>query len=151
MSIRKKVIILVVAAGLSFVGLQQVSARGYGGGNGCGYSANCPNAGYGQNYQQMDEATRSKVDAFRADTIELRKQMAMKRAEKRALMSAVNPDPAAVAKVEGELFDLRTEMHSKATEAGVPMMKGAGGMRGWGGKGGYGGRMAPCSNQAVLN
>lgn len=151
MSIRKKAIILALAAGLCFAGLQQVSARGYGGGNGGGYNENCPCAGYGQNYQQMDEATRSKVDAFRADTIELRKQMAMKRAEKRALMSAAEPDPTAVAKVEGELFDLRTEIHSKATEAGVPMMQGAQGMRGWGGKGGHGGRMAPCSNQARWN
>ncbi|HKJ63858.1 MAG TPA: hypothetical protein VJ969_00535, partial [Desulfopila sp.] len=62
------------------------------------------------------------------------------------------PDAATVAKVEGELFDLRSEMQKKAQEAGMPMM-GAGmgmGMHGFHGRGGGRGQgygMGPCGNQ----
>lgn len=155
MNIKKKAVIFVLAAGLAMTGIQQASARGwgggYGGGCGGGYAADCPWAGSGPNAQVMDEATRAKVDAFRADTVELRKQMVMKRAEKRALMSSQNPDPAAVAKVEGELFDLRQTMQTKAQEAGVPVMGGPRGSRGMGGKGGFGGRMMPCGSAQGWN
>ena len=120
MKMRKTAVIIGLVTVLGFAVLQQASARGWGGGSGGGY--NCPN--YQMNYQQIDEATQAKIDAFRLETTELRKQMVMKMAEKQALMANQNPDPKAIAKVEGELFDLRTEMQNKAREAGVPAMGG---------------------------
>lgn len=138
---KKVLLIAAMAAALAFTGLQQVSARGWGGGQGMG-GYPCPlNA---QSYQMLDEASQAKVDSFREATVELRRKIAMKRAEKRALMRAETPDAAAVAEVEGELFDMRGEMRSKAQEEGMPMM----GMRGFQGRGGgqgYG--MRPCGNR----
>jgi len=138
---KKILLIASLTAALAFTGLHQVSARGWGGGPGMG-GYPCPMNGQG--YQMLDEASRAKVDAFQEATVELRKKIAMKRAEKRALMRAETPDAAAVAEVEGELFDLRSEMRNRAREAGVPMM----GMRGFQGRGGgpgYG--MRPCGNR----
>ena len=65
----------------------------------------------------------------------------MKRAEKQALMQSDKPDPQAVAKVTGELFDLRITMQEKADQAGVGQYVGPGHMGGM--KGGMGrmGRM----------
>lgn len=128
MKMKKTLVIVGLVAVLGFAGMQHASARGWGGGYGGDFQ--CPN--YGMNYQQLDEATQAKIDAFRAETTELRKRIAMKRAEKQALMYSENPDPQAVANVVGELFDLRTEMQNKAREAGVPMMGGKRGGMGMG-------------------
>jgi hypothetical protein len=146
MKMKKVAVIAGLVTVLGFAVLQQASARGWGGGYGGGY--NCPN--YGMNYQQLDTATQAKIDAFRLETTELRKQIAMKRAEKHALMAGQNPDPQAIASVEGELFDLRTEMQKMAKEAGVPAM---GGRRGnYGGMGmGAGYHMRPRYNQQGWN
>jgi hypothetical protein len=144
MNMKKIVVIVGLVTALGFVALQQASARGWGGGYGGGY--NCPN--YGMNYQQLDDATQVKIDAFRLETTELRKQIAMKRAEKQALMASQNPDPQAIATVEGELFDLHTEMQQKAKEAGVPAM---GGRRGNYGGMGAGYRMGSRFNQQGWN
>lgn len=146
MKMRKAAIVVGLVTVLGFAVMQQASARGWGAGQGGGY--NCPN--YGMNYQQLDQATQAKIDAFRAETTELRKQIAMKRAEKLALMANQSPDPQAIASVEGELFDLRTEMQNRAKEAGVPMMGGMRGMRGGMGMGaGY--RVGPRFNQQGWN
>jgi Spy/CpxP family protein refolding chaperone len=146
MDIRKNLIIAAVVAGLSLAGLQQVSARGWGGGN--GGDCSCQGAGY----QQLDDAAKAKVDAFRADTLELRKKIAMKRAENRALMNSQTPDAAAVAQVTGELFDLKTAMSEKAIAAGVPAMGGQGRMDRVGGNGkGQGRGQRPCANQQNWN
>ena len=78
--------------------------------------------------------------------------MAMKRAEKQALLRADTPDPTAVSNVEGELFDLRTTMHQKAVEADVVGLIGPMGGFGPGGPGkggphgGKGGRMGNPGN-----
>lgn len=139
MNMKKLAITTALIVGIGFAGMQQASARGWGGPGG-GYGGDCGCYGIEQN-RTLDEATRSKLNAFREDTTELRKQMAMKRAEKRALMASENPNPTEVAKVEGDLFDLRDQMRSKAIEAGVPAMGGGsramrkGGHRGWGGHG----------------
>lgn len=90
----------------------------------------------GQMMQQLDADTKAKITKFFKDNQALHKQMAMKRAEKQALMRSDNPDAQAVAKVEGELFDLRTEMHEKAEAAGVSQYMG----RMMGGQGKMGGR-----------
>lgn len=147
MNTRKIIVVVAIIAGLGLIGFQQAIARGWGG----GWAGGCP--GYMQNYQQLDEATRSKVEAFRTETANLRKEIAMKRAEKMALMNSQSPDPKAVAEVQGQLFDLRMEMQNKAGGAGVPMM--GMGSRGMGmggpGKGGMGRGMGPCCNQRGWN
>lgn len=143
MNMKKTLVIIGLAIFFGIAAMQQVSARGWGSGEGGGY--NCPKAGMG--YQQLDQATKEKIDAFRAENLELRKQMAMKKAEKQALLSHQNPDPKALAKVEGELFDLRTEMQKRRAEAGIDKM-------GMGYRGGYGkrggGNMQPGGNSQDL-
>jgi len=150
MKMKKTAIIVGFVAALGLATMQQAAARGmgggYGGGHGGGYGGG-PCLGYGMNAPQLDTATQEKIDAFLSDSVELRRQIAMKRAEKRALMANQPTDPAAIAQVTGELFDLRTQMHSKAQEAGVPMMSGprgfGQGMHG-GGMGRPGKNMRPC-------
>ena len=144
---KKKIAVAVVVVGMGLAGLTQAYA-GWGQRGGNFY--NCPQ------YQeqgmpavtQVDPATQEKIDKFLEDTTELRKQMAMKRAERRALMAAATPDPAALSKVAGELFDLRDTMRKKAEDAGVAGLIGPRGGFGMGGpgdgdyrgKGGKGGR-----------
>lgn len=65
------------------------------------------------------EEMRAKYEKFFADTKDLRKQIAEKKAEKRALMHSKTPDSQAVAKATGELFDLNSSLHEKAKAAGV--------------------------------
>jgi len=146
---KTKMVVLVLATVLIAAGFQQALARGWGDGRGAGVyqGMGCAGACSGQ-YQQLDEETQNKLQAFRLETLELRKQMAMKRAEKQALLRAQTPDFKAVAQVEGVLFELRHEMQQKALEAGVPMMMGMGRM---GGKGHHAKRMMPCGNQARWN
>ena len=142
---KKKIAVAVVIAGMGLAGLTQAYAGwGHRGGN----YYNCPQNQGQPVATQVDPAIQQKIDAFVAETAELRKEMAMKRAEQRALMSAETPDPAAVSKVAGELFDLRNILRQKADEAGVASYVGPGsgfgmggpGMGGPNGKGGRGGR-----------
>ena len=70
-------------------------------------------------FHQLDDAGRAKIERFRADTKDLRKQMAMKRAEETALIRSQTPNVAATRKTAGELFDLRTTLREKAKEAGL--------------------------------
>lgn len=89
-----------------------------------GWPANCPQNRGGVT-APMDAETQAKFDKLYEETLDLRKQIAVKRAEKHALMGSEHPDPAAVGKIAGELFDLRNTLHSKAKAAGLP---GYGGM-----------------------
>ncbi len=134
---KKQIVALALIVGLS---MATVASADWGRG-GRGYG-NCPQVQgqmmQGQMVQQLDQATQDKIQQFFKDTQPLHKEMAMKRAEKQALMRSDNPDPQAVAKVTGELFDLRTAMHEKAEVAGVDQYVGPGSM-GRGGRGhGYG-------------
>jgi len=72
-----------------------------------------------QRMQQLEPATKGKVDKFFKDNQALHKQIVMKQAEKWAIMQSEKPDPEAAAKVAGELFDLRTTLYDKAEAAGV--------------------------------
>ncbi len=148
MDMKNKLIIVVLIAGLGLIGLQQASATGRDGG---GYGADCSCKGYGAGYPQLDEVTKAKVDTFRADTKALRKQIVMKRAERKALMSSQTPDATAVAKVAGELFDLKAEMSEKANAAGLPALGERGPMDSDSGKGKKGRRQPPCLNQQGRN
>lgn len=144
MTMKKQAMIAVIVTGLALTGIQQATARGWGG----GYNGRCPENCNWNVSNQLDEATKEKIAAFRADTLDLRKKMAMKRAEKRALMMGDSPNPAAVAQVEGELFDLRTTLQTKAVEAGVPFL---GAMKNRGGYGGSGKGYGPCGRKARWN
>lgn len=113
---KKQIAIAALIASVGIAGVTQAYAKGWGQGGGGNYN-NCPCA-TGQ-YNQVDPAVQEKLDAFFNDTQDLRKQIAMKRAEKQALMRSENPDPATLSTVTGELFDLQAEMKTKAEEAGV--------------------------------
>lgn len=113
---KKKIAIVAVVAGLGLAGISQ--AYGSWGKRGANYY-DCPMIQNGQ-VSQVDPAFQEKRDKFLADTLEIRKEMAMKRAEKNALMRNDNPDPQVVSRITGELFDLRTTLRQKAEEAGMP-------------------------------
>ncbi len=115
---KKQLIAVVMVAGLILVGTASAK-RGNGSGSGCGDCSRYGNNQGGMMYQQLDQATQEKIAQFRDDNQSLRKEIVMKRAEKRALMDSTNSDPAAAAQIAGELFDLRATMRVKAREAGV--------------------------------
>lgn len=75
----------------------------------------------GMRYQAMDAETKDKYDAFFKATTDLRKEIAIKRAEKRAIMRSDNPDPKQAGQLTGELFELRAQMLAQAEEAGVEL------------------------------
>lgn len=127
---KKKIIALVLVSGLA---ISTVASANWGRGGGRGF--NCGNCIQGQYYQQIDPAIQGKIDQFFTDTQSIRRDMAVKQAEKMALMRSTNPDPAALSKVTGELFDLRATMQEKAVEAGVDQYIGPMGGRGPGGMG----------------
>lgn len=162
---KKKIIASALIAGLLISGTAMAN-WGRGGGGGRGACWDNPPA-YSMMAQQLDQATQDKIQAFFKDNQALRKEIAMKRAEKWAIMQSPTPDPQAVAKLTGELFDLRATMRDKAVAAGVdqylPMGRGMGmgpdgqgrmgrGKMGPGGKMGsrFDGRgMGPCQQWQV--
>ena len=119
---KKKILTTTLVAA---IGLAAVSAYAGWGQRGGGYwNNNMPGPmmqgpGMQMQYNQVDPAVQEKLDKFFADTTDIRKEIAVKQAERMALIRAENPDPTAVSKLAGELFDLRTTMHQKAEEAGV--------------------------------
>ncbi len=123
---KKKIAIVAVVAGLGLAGISQ--AYGGWGNRGAAYN-NCPMIQNGQ-VSQLDPALQEKRDKFIADTQEIRKEMAMKRVEKQALLRNDNPDPQVVSTITGELFDLRATMRQKAEEAGISAAFGPMGGRG---------------------
>lgn len=132
---KKKIAATVIILGLT---MTTAATANWNGQRGAG---NCQNQM--MNIQNLDPATQDKITQFRTENQALFKEMAMKRAEKRALMQSSNPDPKQAAQLEGELFDLRTTIRLKADEAGVaqyigPMNQGRGGR---GMRGGYGNQM----------
>jgi Spy/CpxP family protein refolding chaperone len=118
---KKNIAIATLALGFGLVSLTQAYAGwGQRGGGYCGYWGGSMNqAGPQMQFNQVDPAVQDKLDAFFADTEDIRREIAVKRAERIALLRSENPDPAAASKVAGELFDLRTTLHKKAEEAGV--------------------------------
>ena len=133
---KKQIIALSLIIGLTMATVASAN-WGRGGGRGYGGYGDCPQVQgqmmQGPMFQQLDEATQDKINQFFKDTQPLHKEMAMKRAEKQALMQSDKPDPQAVAKVTGEMFDLRVTIHEKAELAGVDQYVGQGRM-------GFGGR-----------
>jgi hypothetical protein len=132
---KKKIAAIALTLTLATTGIALARGGGYGMGYGYGPMQ-------GQMNQQVDKATQDKLDAFYAETQDLRKKIIMKQAEGQALMQSDNPNSAALSKVSGELFDLRTAMQEKAKAAGLDDYIGGPGMgRGMGmGMGMMGGR-----------
>jgi len=111
----KKVLVAAVLVGvMSLTGISMTNARGarHGFDSGRGYGA-----GYGyctnQSYSDQD---KEKAAAFLDDTKELRKQIVVKKSERRALMKQENPDEKRVAQLTGEIYDLKNIVADKAKE-----------------------------------
>jgi hypothetical protein len=131
---KKQIIAAVLISGLA---ITTVASANWGRGGGNGY--NCGNCPQGQYLQQIDPAIQEKIDTFFDETAAMRREIAVKQAEKMALLRGTNPDAATVAKLTGELFDLRTAMRDKAEAAGVDQYIGPMGGRGPGKGMGYSG------------
>ena len=138
---KKQILALALIIGLTMA--TAASAHwGRGGGYGGGYGGCQQMQGQtmqgpmqGRMYQQLDQATQDKIKQFYKDTQPLHKEMAMKLAEKQALLRSDKPDPQAVAKVTGEMFDLRATIRQKAEQAGVDQYVGPGHMGRYFGRG----------------
>ena len=129
---KKALVVTALVVSMGFLGWQQASAnKGMGGGPRMG--GGCQKGGVG--YSQLDAASKAKVDKFYDETKDLRKQMVMKHAEEAALMHGENPDAAKVAKLAGEIFDLKATIQVKAEAAGVQGLIGCGGCQGMGHQG----------------
>ena len=119
----KKKIILGVAlvSAISVAGLQNASANPWGGGPNKWQNSQCGQCDR-SNYRgqaQLDEKSTEDYEKFRNETSDLRKEIAIRKAEKKALMLNENPDAKRVAQLTGELFDLREQLHTKAQEKGL--------------------------------
>ena len=125
---KKIIAITVLLVGL--IGAGAADARWHRGAE-QGYDNGRPGYGMQQPMQLMTPEMQEKFRAFQKDTVALRKKVAMKKAETRALLRSDNPDPATVSKLAGELFDLKSSIREKAEAAGLERMRGS---RGNGGK-----------------
>ncbi len=126
-NIQKKIVTIILITGLALTGYQLAFAEG------CDGGSESPQAGFmsshdgqvtcgkGSHLQMSAPEMKKKMETFMEQTVEIRKQLAMKRARKAALMQAETPDAAAVAVVAGELFDLRESLRLQAKEAGIPL------------------------------
>ena len=129
---KKGFVVLLAIMTVSFAGYHLAEARPWGGGMmgyGGGYG-NCDNCWGGSQQGQLDEETLKTREKFLSETRALRKNMAIKQAEMAALMNRENPDEKKVAKLAGDIFELRSELRQKATDNGLA--SGYGGCRGGG-------------------
>jgi len=136
-SLMKMTCMLITAGFISLAAIQTVTAcQTHGPGR----------KGPGMKGQAMMQANNPMMDmiksrdAFLKDSKELRKSMMMKRMAMKAMMRSANPDADKIAKLAGEIFDIREQLRAKAEASGMPgmgMMMG-GGMMGGGMMGGMG-------------
>lgn len=113
-NMKKVIVSAVLISGLAAAGIASANYYGHGG-NGW---HNNPGHGYTAT-QQIDPAIQGELDKFYQETQDLRKEIAIKQTEKRALLQSSNPDPKEVSRVTGELFDLHNEIVQIAKAAGV--------------------------------
>lgn len=78
----------------------------------------------------IDEATFVKVNEFTKANRGLNKQLAMKQAERRALLNMDSPSPEKAKALAGEIFDIRNTLNVKAEKAGIPAQLACYGMGG---------------------
>jgi hypothetical protein len=74
---------------------------------------------YGTYDNTYTEKDAEAIEKFRVETNSTRKQIVVKRSELNALLRNDNPDEKKVAKLTGDLYDLETELESKAESTGV--------------------------------
>lgn len=105
------------AALISMAGITTVDAEaGWPGKSpGSGYCGNCIRQGE----QSLSPEAVQAREEFMVETAGLRKQLAVKQAELRALMAQTNPDEKKVAAATGEAYDLRNTLRQKARERGI--------------------------------
>lgn len=81
----------------------------------------------------IDEATMTKMVEFNKTNRDLKKQLVVKQAEKRALLSMDSPSPEKAKALAGEIFDIRNSLSAKAEKAGIPVQLACAPMGGNGG------------------
>lgn len=74
---------------------------------------------YDQHYKSLDPAAIEARNKFLDATTSIRRKMAVKRSERRAMMASSIPNAKRVGKLSGELFDLREQLRAKARESGL--------------------------------
>lgn len=84
--------------------------------------------------KKMDESTRAKMVEFNKANRDLKKQLVVKQAERRALLNMDSPSPEQAKAIAGEIFDIRSSLSVKAEEAGVPVQLACATMGGYGGQ-----------------
>ena len=70
----------------------------------------------GGNADPVEIENRTK---FFDETVDLRKSLAVKKAETAAVMSHEKPDEKRAGQLAGEIFELRNEMRTRAAAAGI--------------------------------
>ncbi|MBU0731221.1 MAG: hypothetical protein KKE17_01820 [Proteobacteria bacterium] len=118
----KTIVILIAAATFGLAGYQFADAgsRNHGGGmdGECDMEL-CCEQGPGACLASMSEEDKAAHLKFKEDTKDLRKKMAMKKAELKAVMASETPNQGEAGKLAGELFELRDELKTKALAAGI--------------------------------
>lgn len=105
----KRIAILTLAALIS-LGVLGVSAYAWKGSGFGGYGGVCPTYGY------LDS---EKLQKFYNDTLPLRQKQLQLRGQLLQLYSTPNPDWNAIAKIQQEMIQLRTEIQKRAYESGL--------------------------------
>lgn len=113
---KKSIVALAMVLSLG-VGLSAVSAHAWYGGGPGGFG---PVAASGAN---VDEAAYKK---FLEDTAEIRRSLAVDRAEMHALMAGANPDPAKVRELAGRMTDNQEKLAGIAQAANINVPPGFG-------------------------
>lgn len=114
---KNKFILGIVLAGtLAVTGLQNAGAGPLRGGA-TGLAA--PPCGQCEPAGSPGGSSIEERNAYLDETAELRKQFVSKQAEMHALMLNDNPDPQRAGQLQGELFDIREQLQTKAREKGI--------------------------------
>lgn len=106
----------VLVGSLAFAGLDSAGARPWCGGPGWGPP--CETCTAYQARQENDKTIAARTK-FLSETVALRREMTVKRAEQEALLHSETPDAKRIAQLTGEIFDLREQLLAKAKELGL--------------------------------
>ncbi|MFZ5798484.1 MAG: hypothetical protein ACOY3O_08650 [Thermodesulfobacteriota bacterium] len=118
----KMILGAILAGGIALTGMNSADARPW------GHALDEYGPGHCYQARQLDEKTIAAREKFLSETVAIRKEMAVKRAEQDALMNSENPDAKRIAQLTGEIFDLREQLQAKAEASGLdfPGMRGLG-------------------------
>lgn len=111
----KKVLVAAALVGaVALAGIQVASAHGNSYAGGYGYCGNYPT-----NTRTLSEEDTKKFEAYKTETEAIRKDIVVKTSELNALYRQDNPDEKKVARLTGELYDLKAKLGEKAEGAGL--------------------------------